>query len=324
MVVARFWGISAVLSGLSEAAPPAITNLKALEKESHEGLLEAQLVTMNSRAYLTNPHGIEQTYCNVDTLAQVYLYKDGGRLSAGFTGVGPEGNIEYIYLAHESNFIYMPDAYFDKLVEFVDKGTPSTRYQKMVQFNASVLPSLPSIFIQFSNSNMQFEILPRAYTRCETKGDVANRKCVLLVKKNSAGIWVLGKPFLSRVVTSVPIGTDPRGYMKICLPRKPADQFVAAYAVDIKRRLPYTTRDYLLYVALGLAVLLVILWLWSDKFCPCLKRRRGQTSTTAAARPANPPPAASAGVVAIPVVQGTLVEGKKTPEDQQPLLNNKV
>ena len=318
-MIGRLFGISAVLSTITDATPPAIADLKKLEKESHEGLLEAQMITMNSRAYLANSQGVEQTYCNIDTLAQVYLYKDSGRLTAGFAGVGPEGNIEYIYLAHESNFIYMPDAYFDRLLAVIDKDAPSTRYQKMVYFTAPVVKTLPTLYIQFSNSNIQFEIHPRAYTRCETKGDVANRKCVLLVKKNLAGIWLLGKPFLSRVVTTVPIGTDPRGYMKICLPRTPADQFVKAGAVEISRRLPYTTRDYLLYVALGLVVLLIILWLWSDKLCPCLKRRRNQTTTV---RPGNPPAAAAA--VAIPVVQGTPVVSKKTPEDQQPLLNNKV
>ena len=314
MVIRKFWGISVMLSGLVYGAPPAIQDIKKLEKESHEGLSEAQLITMRSGAYLASPRGVEQSYCNIDTLAQVYLYKDGGRLTAGFTGVGPDGGIEYIYLAHESNFIYMPDAYFDKLLAIIDKDTKSTRYQKMVYFNAPMIKNLPTLYIQFSNSNIQFEIHPQAYTRCETNGDVANRKCVLLVKQNLAGIWMLGRPFLSRVITTLPIGSDARGFMKICLPRRPADKFVSAGGVDISRRLPYTTRDYLLYVALGLVVLIIILWLWSDKLCPCFKRgRRSQTTTARSVGAAAP--------AAIPVVQGTPVETKNPPEDQQPLLN---
>ena len=310
MLIVKMWGILLFLSTCAGAAPPQIGGLAVLEKESHGGFQEAQMITMNSRAYLSHYGVVEQNYCNLDTLAHVYLYKDAGRLSAGFTGVGPEGSIEYIYIAHEANFIYMPDAYFDSLVAAIDGVSKSTRYQKMVMFPESTVASLPMLYIQFSNTNMQFTIHPKAYTRCETTGAAADKKCVLLVRKNQTGLWVLGKPFTSRIVTSVPIGSDARGVMKVCIARRPVDDLVTAQVVQISRRLPYTTRDYLLYVALGVVVLIIIVWLWSDKICPCFKRRRPQANAV------RPP---STTTTAIPVVQGNPIE-KTSSEDQQPLL----
>ena len=310
MLLVKILGTFVFLSESVNGAPPAIKNLGALEKESHEGFRAAQLITVNSKAYLTSFRDVEQTYCDLETLAHVYLYRDAGRLTAGFTGVGPEGSIEYIYIAHEANFIYMPDTYFDSLLAAIDAKSPSTRYQKMVAFPQTTLASLPTLYIQFSNTNIQFMIEPEAYTRCETTGPESERKCLLLVKKNQMGPWTLGKPFTSRILTSVPIGSDPRGVMKVCVPKKPVDDFVTAKTVEISRRLPYTTRDYLLYVALGVVVLIIIVWLWSDRLCPCLKRRRPQSTVV---RPSSNP--------AIPVVQGNPIETKKTSsEDQQPLL----
>jgi hypothetical protein len=310
MFLRNLFEISLLFSFQAVDAIPAVPDLERLEKEAYEGLFEAQMVTANSKVFLTSARRLEQA-CKLETLATLYLYKDSGRLTAGFTGVGPDGAIESIYIAQESNFIYMPEAYFDQLLGIINKQAPSSRHQKMVVFPQSSLEALPNLYIQFSSTNVQFAISPRAYTSCETTGKTAARKCVLLVRKNNSGVWLLGKPFTSRLVTLTSIGTDPRAAMKVCLPRIPGDRFVTARTVDISRRLPYTTRDYLLYVALGMVVLIVILWLWSDKLCPCLKRKQQQQQSN---RGANQAVAA--------VVQGTPVTPKKpTPEDQQPLIN---
>jgi hypothetical protein len=302
-----------VLSGIAIAAQLEINGLDTLEKESTYGSHRSEVVAVPSsqgpKFLLGHGKTVESELCNIDTLAHIYLYKDAGRLTAGFASVGLSGDIEYIEIGNESQFLYLPEHYYNQIVEAVGKlGTP-TYHKKMMVIPASQMEKLPMMHLQFSLSNIQYNLNPAAYTRCETIGESSARRCVLLVKKNENNTWVVGRPFLDHVVYTMSFGSEPNPIMRICLPPAPLSASVTGFAVETYRRLPYTRQQYMMGIAIGLFALLLIWWFWGDVICKCCRKR------TASTRPAP-----------VPVVAVGRVSNKSTPkpssdEDKQPLIN---
>jgi len=302
-----------VLFGLVNGSDPEIQGLESLATESKGGFTISEVVSLPSTSdsvyILSSGSKVESELCDINTLSHLYLYKEKGRLTAGFASVGGEGSIEYIELASESQFLYLPESSYSKVIEIVKSLTPINWHEKMIVVPMSIVNQLPVLYFQFSLSSIQFEVHPRAYTRCETSGLSSARKCVVLIKKNEAESWVIGKPLLDHVVYSMSIGSDSNPMARMCLPPNPLTNYVTAQAVATHRRLPFNRQQYMLGIALSIFLIFILWWFWGDVICKCCKRR----------------PAASAAAPVL-VVRSRRASNKSTPQesgndDKQPLIN---
>ena len=173
------------------------------------------------------------------------------------------------------------------------------------RFSRDKLKELPTIDLQFSESQALFTIKPEAYTKCANDGD----ECVLLIKLGSLekrDFWFLGKPFFDYVVSVFSLGNHKASFINVCYPVL-AKELRESWPIkvqksDTKVGMPWTPNDYVLMVLIALFALGCIWFIFRHKITLCSKRQRASVGPASAAA-------------------STPEDRNNTTSDTQPLLN---
>ena len=275
-------------------SPIDIPDYKDVEKSYKNDFIDGSLALLPTssgpRLTMGMPKTIDKKSCQKETVSALTLFRNGGRLSSGSIKLsGRDAQVEYIYLGMESPFIYMPPSEYNAFIKNIDETYIKNTPKGPIIFDAKLLQSLPSIQVQFSNTHSMYTIQPVAFTKCEAAKPEGNpQKCLLLVKRAFEFThWVLGRPFLDHVVSSVSIG-DTSPFYKICVAESTDEsKFVTYNHSDHSVSTPWTMNDYLMIVGLVLFILFLFLYFFAHKL-PCFKRPRRATADILADTPAAP------------------------------------
>jgi hypothetical protein len=202
-------------------------------------------------------------------------------LTAGSIKIGEDkAETTFIHLLPESEFIHVPRGAFQRISNIV--GLSGDKVMKTPwRFSRDKLKDLPTIDLQFAESNALFTLTPEAYTRCAKDGD----ECVLLVKLGSLekrDFWFLGKPFFDYTVAVFSIGNYKDAFVHVCYPIL-AKGLRESWPVKIiksdnKVGMPWTANDYILMVLIVLFVLGCIYFIFRNRLTCCRRRPRPQAA----------------------------------------------
>ena len=216
----------------------------------------------------------EKLWSSLKLVSSVYL------MTAGAIQIGTaDPKVEFIQLLPQSDYIHVPSKAFSEIVQKVPQHSGKNLHtvRQSINIKKSEISGLPSIKIQFAETNVVYELTPSAYTNCVNEAD---EECEVMVKLAilSSGYWYLGKPFFNNVVSAIALGNIKKSFVHVCPPKTQAveNTRVKFYTTDVKVGMPWTPSDYAL---MGLIVLFVIggiLYIFRHKLNCCAKGPRAE------------------------------------------------
>jgi hypothetical protein len=266
-----------------------IPNYDRYEDNFNNGFSEGALVLSPTPALVAHfsillASKAEEDLCATDSVNELRLVRNSGRLTAGEVRVGEKTSLYYIYISFESEFMYIPGKDYDAIVGKLSID-PSLEIEKPIEFAASKVTSLPQIYVQFSKTQNSYVISPQAYSLCEPESVPEDkRKCILLIKRSKMdNHLILGRPFVNHVVSIINVGSTTPFY-KMCIP-KYLKTHVSASKSDRVVAMPWNANDYLMLVGLILLVIIVLLFFFGEQI-RCWDRKRPRRSVPRSVQPA--------------------------------------
>jgi hypothetical protein len=216
----------------------------------------------------------EKLWSSLKLVSSVYL------MTAGAIQIGTgESKVEFIHLLPQSNYLHVPKKAFHEIVQKVPQHTGLNLHtaREGIKIKKSEIGGLPSIKIQFAETNVVYELTPSAYTNCKDGDD---NDCEVMVKLAvlGSGYWYLGKPFFNNVVSAISMGNIKKAFVHVCPPKKQVvlNTRVKFYTTDVKVGMPWTPSDYTLLAMVVLFVTGGILYIFRDKLTCFTRRSRGE------------------------------------------------
>lgn len=213
---------------------------------------------------------VKDQLCREKLLSTLKLVSSVHLMTAGAIQIGTgDSKVEFIHLLPQSDYVHVPTKAYKEIVKSVPwhTGLDLHTVREGINIKRAEMVGLPSIKIQFAETNVVYELTPSAYTKCKNEVD---EECEVMVKLAflGSGYWYLGNPFFNNVVSAISLGNIKKAFVHICPPKEQVvgNNRVKFYTTDVKVGMPWTPSDYTLLAMIVLFVIGGILYIFRDKF----------------------------------------------------------